>query len=350
MNSYQKYLIYTDQPAREALRSLEDLLETDSKTLFIINELQVLTGTITDGDIRRGLLNGLEISSPVSYFMNKNFKYIGASDNYLSKLKQLRSLDIELVPIIDQEGRITNIINLNATLSAIPAVALIMAGGRGERLKPFTNTVPKPMLKVGEKPIIEHNIDRLIRYGIKHIFISVKYLSEQIREYFGNGESKGIRIDYVEETEPLGTIGALTLINSLEHEDLLVLNSDILTNIDFEDFYDFYIDCNVEMCIASIPYHVQVPYAVLETDGHVIKEFSEKPSYTYYSNAGIYFMKAGLKREIPVNKFYNVTDLMEQLIGAGRKICHYPILGYWLDIGKHQDYAKAQEDVKHIQL
>jgi NDP-sugar pyrophosphorylase family protein len=231
----------------------------------------------------------------------------------------------------------------------LPAAALIMAGGKGERLKPFTDTIPKPMLIVGDKPIIEHNIDRLISFGITEIFISVKYLKEQIMDYFGDGSTKGVSIKYIIEDTPLGTIGALSLIENIKHEDILVMNSDLLTNVDLEDFFEYYQSHSAEMAVASIPYVVNVPYAVLETNHHEVKSFIEKPSYTYYSNGGIYFLKFSLKSALKSNEFFDATDLMNFVIAKNQNaLVHYPLLCYWLDIGKHQDYIKAQDDIKHL--
>ncbi len=224
-----------------------------------------------------------------------------------------------------------------------------MAGGRGDRLRPLTDSAPKPMLKVGDKPILEHNLDRLISFGVSDIYISVKYMKEQIMDYFGNGENKGIKITYIEEDVPLGTLGALSLIEKLEHDDILVMNSDLLTNIDFEDFFNFYKSESATMALASIPYVVNIPYAVIQTDHHKVQSFSEKPSYTYYSNGGIYLMNAKLKGLIVRGEFFNATDLMDLVISDAKlSLVHYPLLGYWLDIGKHQDFVKAQEGIKHI--
>jgi NDP-sugar pyrophosphorylase family protein len=206
------------------------------------------------------------------------------------------------------------------------------------------------MLIVGDKPIIDHNIDRLIKFGITDIIISVRYLSEVIMDHLGDGSSKGISITYLLEDDPLGTIGALGSIEGINTKHILLMNSDILTNIDFEDFFNHYLNNDSAMCVASIPYQIQVPYAVLDIKDNQILSFIEKPSYTYYSNAGIYFLNRELQKFIPKDTFYNATDLMQSLIYKGKKVVHYPMLNYWLDIGRHQDYIKAQEDVKHLAL
>lgn len=350
MKSFREHILQSGVIAREALKCLSELPNIESRTLFVIDEDERLIGTITDGDIRRGLLGGLEISDVVDKFMNKSFQYLHEDQNNIKKLKEIKNLGVELLPLLDHDRKVLKILDLSLTLSVLPVSALLMAGGRGERLKPFTDTVPKPMLVVGDKPIIEHNIDRLTRFGITEIFISVKYLSNVIKDYFGDGSSRGIKITYIEETEALGTIGCLSLINDISNKDLLVMNSDLLTNIDFEAFYTYFIDSAASMSIASIPYSVNVPYAVLETEDHKVLSFTEKPVYTYYSNAGLYFLKSALKNGIPYNSFYNATDLIEDLIKNKQTVSHYPIHGYWLDIGKHQDFMKAQDDIKYIKF
>jgi dTDP-glucose pyrophosphorylase len=347
---YHKHIINIGVNAREALIRLESLPDAETKTLFIVDANNKLLGSITDGDIRRGLLKDKEISDPVEVFMNTSFRYLKSSDVEVTTLSRFRKEEIYLIPLLNERLEIDNIIDLKYTNSIIPATALIMAGGKGSRLSPLTDNVPKPLLKIGTKPIIEHNIDRLIKFGITDFYISVKYLSAQIKQYLGNGDSKGIKITYLEESEPLGTLGSITLIDKIESEHLLVMNSDILSNIDFEDFFQFYRENDAEMCIASIPYQVKVPYGVLELNRDTIISFKEKPTYTYYSNGGIYFMKRAVKDKVPEKTFYDATDLMVALIVAKKKITHYPILGYWIDIGKHEDYLKVQEDIKHIKF
>ena len=227
------HIINIGQTAREALRILSNLPDNSSLTLFVVDDNEFLKGTVTDGDIRRGLLNDLEIFQPIGLFMNPNFKFLTDSINFTLELKNFRIQGIGLIPLLDNNHKLLEIIDLKKRKAAIPITALIMAGGRGERLKPLTDTLPKPMLLIGKKPIIEHNIDRLISFGVKHFYISVRYLKEAIITYLGDGSSKGVKISYIEESNPLGTIGSITRLEKINHEDILVMNSDILTNIDF---------------------------------------------------------------------------------------------------------------------
>jgi dTDP-glucose pyrophosphorylase len=345
------HIINIAESAREALRILSSLPDKSSLTLFVVDDNELLKGTVTDGDIRRGLLNNLEISQCIGFFMNPDFKYVTNSLSYTLDLKDFRNQGLGLIPLLDINKKLLEIIDLKKRKAALPITALIMAGGRGERLKPLTDTLPKPMLLIGDKPIIEHNIDRLISFGVKNFYISVRYLKESIISYLGDGSSKGVKISYIEESNPLGTIGSITKLENIEHEDILVMNSDILTNIDFEDFYNSFINQNSDMMLASIPYSVAVPYAVLTIEDQFVQNFEEKPIYTYYSNGGIYLMKFSLKNKLEYDKCCNATDLMDMLLQENKnRLTHYPILGYWLDIGKHADYLKAQDDIKHINL
>ncbi len=349
--NYHEHIISRAVDARYVLGVLDRLPSNVSRTIFIVGEENRMLGSLTDGDIRRGLLNGQALSDSVERFMNTAFKFLKNRHDNADLIKSLKKSDIDLVPILDEENKIVDIIDLKRIKTLLPLSALLMAGGRGERLRPYTDSTPKSLLRIGGKPIIEHNIDRLITFGISTIYISVKYLKEQIIDYLGDGSAKGVTIQYIEEEMPLGTIGSLSLIETCDYSDILVMNSDILTNIDFEDFYSFYKNENASMALASIPYQVSVPYAVLDVNDSFVSSFIEKPTFTYYSNGGIYILKYALKNLLKKDSFFNATDLMEKLIAdQEHRLVHYPLLGYWLDIGRHVDYNKAQDDIKHIKL
>ena len=318
--------------------------------LFLVNTEEQLVGSITDGDIRRGFIQGLGLEDHLSKFINPTPKYILQGHYGLNEIIQLRKNDIKIFPVINNNKEIINVINLRQKKSYLPVDALIMAGGRGERLKPLTNDTPKPLLNVGDKPIIEHNIDRLNTYGIDDVWISLRYLGSQIESHFGSGAQKSIRINYVNENDPLGTAGALALVHNFVHDRILMMNSDLLTNIDFEEFYLFFEEHDADLAVACIPYQVNVPYAVMETDNHVVTGFKEKPTYTHYSNAGIYLMKREVAEMVPSNQHFNATDLMENLINDGKKVVSFPFTGYWLDIGRHEDFEKAQRDIHNLKL
>ena len=348
MRHYKEHLIVTGTSIRDALSILDKLAQ--DAICFVVNDELKLLGSLTDGDIRRGLIAGIELDDTVDSIIQKEPKFLRKGDYDLNKVIEYRDNNYKVIPIVTKKGKIINVINFRHLKSYLPIDVVMMAGGKGTRLRPLTEKTPKPLLKVGEKPILEHNITRLALFGMDDFWISVNYLGEQIEEYFGNGSDNNLKINYVWEKEPLGTIGAVSKIKDFEHDTVLVTNSDILTNLNYEDFYLRFVEENADFAVMTIPYKVDVPYAVLETDnGHVVS-FKEKPSYTYYSNGGIYLMKRELVNHIPANSHFNTTDLMEELIAKGKKVISYPFSGYWLDVGKHEDFAKAQTDIKKLDI
>lgn len=340
-------IIHVTTTIREALKKLDELA---GKTLFIIDDKNKMVGTITDGDIRRGLLKNNQLESTVETVMSFSFKYITEHSFSINQLNDLRKSNIQYVPLLSKEGKITDVIDFKKISSVLPLEAIIMAGGKGTRLQPLTLETPKPLLNIGGKPIIEYNIDRLIKFGIKTIYISVNYLKDQIIDYFGDGSNKGITIKYIEEEHMTGTLGSVTYVDSFNSKDILVMNSDLLTNINFENLYQSYISNGSEMAVATIPYDVTIPYGVVETKDNLVVSLKEKPTYTYYSNAGIYIISSKCINEIPKKTFYNATELIDKLIKENRKVINFPILDYWLDIGKPHDYEKAQKDIHQIKF
>lgn len=348
MENYNRHIAKFDVSVRQALIQLNELAE--DAILFVVDSSNQLIGSLTDGDLRRGFINGLTLESSLLEFIQKEPKYIEQGNFNLGEIIALRKEFIVIFPVLNSRNEIINVVNFRHQKSYLPVDALIMAGGRGERLKPLTNETPKPLLKVGDKPIIEHNIDRLNTYGIDDVWVSLRYLGDQIESHFGSGAHKSMRINYVNENEPLGTAGALALVNNFVHDRILMMNSDLLTNIDFEEFYLFFEEQEADLAVACIPYQVNVPYAVMETENLVVTGFKEKPTYTHYSNAGIYLMKREVAEMVPSNQHFNATDLMEKLIKEGKKVVSYPFMGYWLDIGRHEDYERAQIDINNIKF
>lgn len=348
MRIYKDHLILSGSKVKEALLMLNDL--SQDAILFVVDSEDKLIGALTDGDVRRGLIKGFTIDSYIDEIIQDNPRYIVKGENNLEKIIEYREDDFRIVPVVDENHRVVNVLNFRIIRSYLPIDAVIMAGGRGQRLKPLTDTTPKPLLKVGEKAIMEHNLDRLALFGIDDFWVSVKYLGEQIEDYFGQGKEKNLKIEYVWENEPLGTIGAVSQIKNFEHDYILVTNSDLLTNIDYEQFFLKFIKQDADLAVLTIPYQVNIPYAVLETSNGTVTSFKEKPTYTYYSNGGIYLIKKEMLKHIPQDTFFNATDLMEELIKNNLKVISFPFSGYWLDVGKHEDFEKAQKDINYIKF
>ncbi|MCC6181498.1 MAG: nucleotidyltransferase family protein [Bacteroidia bacterium] len=345
----QNHLISTKATVREALNKL-NVLSLDA-ILFVVDEHNQLIGSLTDGDLRRGFIRGLGFENSILDFIQPNPSFIRENENSVEKLEIYRKKNFKIVPILNNKNQIVDVINFRTRTTIIPADAVLMAGGEGKRLRPLTENTPKPLLKVGSKPIIEYNIDRLAQVGIKNIHLSINYLGEQLENYFGDGSTKELNIKYIKETKPMGTVGSVLLAEKLEHEDVLIMNSDLLTNIDFVDFYKTFKSSDADMAVAATSYNVDIPYAILEADEtQRVRSLKEKPRYTYFSNAGIYFLKKNVLDLIPQNTFFDITDLMDKILAMDKKLITFPINGYWLDIGKHEDYKKAQEDIKHLKF
>jgi len=347
MLDINKHSLSLDSNIKEALDSLNHIIVKNHQTLFVLNDNK-LVGTLTDGDIRRGMLKGFNINDSVKKIINTSFRSVYQDEVNSETINKLKETDLFLIPILDQKDNLLRIMDLSSERSNLPIDVVIMAGGEGKRLRPLTEKLPKPLLEIGGTPIIERNVDRLNKFGIQNITITIKYLGDLIKTHFGDGSNKSMNINYVEEKYFLGTIGATSLIKEFHNESVLIMNSDLLTNIDYEDFYSYFISENADLLIASIPYEVSIPYAVLENKKGKVTSLQEKPTYTYYSNAGIYLMKKSIIEMIPKDIKFDATDLIEKLIQNKKSVISYPLRSYWLDIGKHSDFEQAQEDIKHI--
>ena len=345
MENLEKYLIKSTSSVIDVLKKINAL--PSILTIFVEDNDNKVIGTITDGDIRRGLINGLTLDTKLEEFIFTEFSFLIDGEDNFNKLEEFRKRKLTAIPLLNKNRELINIYNFAKIKSILPIDAVIMAGGEGVRLRPLTENTPKPLLKVGGKEIISYNFDRLFQYGIENQYITVNFLGEQISDYCRN-YNKEINFSIIKEDSFLGTAGALSLVKSFENDIILLMNSDLLTNIDYEDFYKAFVNKNADMMVASIPYEVNLPYAILETDDSNVKSFKEKPNHTYFANAGIYLFKKELLNLIPENKVYNATDFMEDVIAQNMKLVHYPIRGYWLDIGKHNDFEKAQKDIAHI--
>lgn len=346
MISNKKYTIKSFSTILQALTALNEIGHA-SQTLFVVDEEERMVGTLTDGDIRRSLIAGKPLNTPVGSVMHTNFQFMMESDWNVRKLKTLRKKDILFIPILDAQQHIVGVFNLMKYKNILPIDAVLMAGGKGERLRPLTEHTPKPLLPVGDKVIIDYNIDNLCFYGIKNISVTVNYMKEQLEEHFAI-ERNGIKIRCVREPRFLGTIGSLRFVENFENDTILVMNSDLFTNIDLEDFYLHFYESGADMSAAAVPYSISVPYGIFNVNEENITGLTEKPTYNYYANAGIYLIKREMLDLIPKDTFFNATDLIELLISQKKKVVRFPIHGYWIDIGNKDEYAKAQDIVRHL--
>lgn len=337
------HLIDHNATILDALRRLNSL--TDRVMTLIVTDGRKVVGTLTDGDIRRALLKGVTIDSDVSQACLRSFRSVLPQGD-VDKIKEARQLGIKLLPVIDSEGNLEGLLDLNQVETRLPLSAILMAGGKGERLRPLTLTTPKPLLEIDGMPIIDYNVRNLARAGITDITVTTRYLAEQIIDHFAE-ERFGVKVKCVVEDKPLGTIGAASLVSRPASGDTLVMNSDLLTTLSLEEMFLYHKEENADVTIAAIPYTVSIPYAILCAEGREVRSLDEKPTYSYYANAGIYIFSNRLLDTIAPDTPVDAPDLIADAIAAGGKVVYFPIDGTWIDIGSPADFRHAQELMRH---
>lgn len=344
--SFKTATISSEEPVKNALLKLNTQDNFSRQILFVNDENNKIIGSLTDGDIRRSLIAGKTIDIPVKEICNYNFDYIlGPIDNNYLTFEKFKNKKLKVIPIINEKSELLDIIDIENTFASLPVSAVIMAGGRGKRLSPLTDNIPKPLLKVAGLALIEHVILHLKKFNITNIYISVNYLSDQIIEKLGDGSKYSVDITYLKENTPLGTAGSLSLIKNYKTKDLVIINSDLLTNIDFSKMYYEHVSKKNSLTIASRNYSIDIPFAVFEKNGDKIISSVEKPKYTYETNAGIYILSSETAKVIP-NEYFDMTDLIDEVIKQKKNITSYQMQGYWIDIGRPEDFDKANSFFK----
>ncbi len=342
-----KHLILENMTLFDALKQINKI-GTGPLVLFVVNEQGQMVGTLTDGDARRALISGGSVNDTLDKVMHCNFNYLhqGVNDD-VAHIREQKKLKMKLVPILDKLDHIVEIINLDKYRTKLPIDAVLMAGGKGERLRPLTEKTPKPLLKMQGKPIIDFIVEHIISFGVKNISVTVNYLKEQIEEHFAEPIGD-VQVKTVREPKFLGTIGSIIYVENFKNDTVLLMNSDAITDLNLEEFYIHFKEHNADMSIAAVPYAISVPYGILDLEGRNVKGVLEKPTYNYYANTGIYLIKRELLNLIPQGEFFNATDFMEFLMKNDYKVVRFPLNGTWIDIGNPQEYQKAKEIVKHM--
>jgi dTDP-glucose pyrophosphorylase len=317
---------------------------------LVVDENNKLLGTLSDGDVRRGLLKNYTLDDSIKdlYFKNPTVALNNESKEKIIQ-KAIKN-QVYQIPIVDENNYLVDIVNLATLLNVTKKRnrVILMAGGLGTRLRPLTEDIPKPMLKVGNKPILETIIKNFAAYGFVNITISLNYKAEMIREYFKDGSDFGVNIDYIEENTRLGTAGALSLLTEQPNEPFFVMNADLLTDVNFSNLLDFHCfgNANATMCVRE--YEYQIPYGVVETNESYIVSIVEKPIKKFFVNAGIYVLSANIFEFIPKNEFFDMPTLFNILIEKHKKVLSFPIHEYWLDIGRMSDFEQAQSEYFRI--
>ncbi|MHC4720166.1 MAG: nucleotidyltransferase family protein [Planctomycetota bacterium] len=346
-NLLKKVIISPSTPVSEAISILD---RAGKGVLLLCEEDRKLVGILTDGDIRRAFLQGVPFDEPCRKIASLAplvaLPHISPVDA-LHLMDHGKEFLVNHLPLVDEQGRVVDLLSRNDLISEDqPALsAVIMAGGLGTRLRPLTEKVPKPMLPVGDRPLLELIIEQLRQAGIHHVSLTTHYKGDIIAQHFGDGSEFGVDIRYVKENEPLGTAGALSLLET-SGEPQLVINGDVLTRIDFRAMLNFHRKYSADMTVAVRRYDMQVPFGVLECQGTNVNELREKPTYSFFVNAGIYLLEPSAHRYIPKSQHFDMTDLIQRLLDKGRSVVSFPIMEYWLDIGQHADYEQAQKDMK----
>lgn len=345
------FCVSLDSSLRQAIAYID---KNKRGIVLVTNTKGHLLGTITDGDIRRTLLAGLSLDVTVgellankvgSPYVQPVTAPLGTEPAKLLSLMQERT--VRQIPLLDLEQRVVSLVTIEELLPepTLPLQGVIMAGGFGMRLRPLTETLPKPMLPVGGRPLIEHIVEQLRQSGIHRVNITTNYLADKIIEHFGDGHDFGVEVDYVDEGRPLGTAGALSLMETPQHP-LLVINGDILTQVDFRAMLTYHYEYQAMLTVGVRKYELNVPYGVVETKDAYVSGLAEKPSFSFFVNAGIYLLEPAAHQYIPNGQHFNMTDLIQRLIDENQAVVSFPIHEYWLDIGQHDDYARAQVDVQ----
>lgn len=344
--SLEKLIVTPDVSIFKAMEALD----AGAKGLVLICEGPILKGIATDGDFRRALLRHVKTDSPVSEIMVRSPQVGKAGITADEAIAKLRSLKVNHLPLLDGEGKLVDLAVLSDLVreKKNPRMAVIMAGGLGMRLRPLTENVPKPMLRVAGKPVLEWIIRGLMEHGINRVFISLRHHSEIVTDYFGNGEKMGLEINYLIEDEPRDTAGGLSMLDPLPTEPFLVMNGDILTTLNYSNLYTHHVESAAAMTVTLHRYELQVPYGVVNLSGDLMVGLDEKPSFWFHVNAGIYVISPEVIKEIPAKGRFSMTDLIRYLIEKNMKVEGFPLMEYWLDIGRHPDYEKAKLEAPNL--
>ncbi|PUE64458.1 nucleotidyltransferase family protein [Arcobacter caeni] len=317
---------------------------------LIVDENNKLLGTLTDGDIRRGLIKGLGLNSSIETIIFKSPTIAKISDTKEEILQLALIKKLHQIPVVDDDGKVIGIQQIDELLK--PKIktnkVVLMVGGLGTRLRPLTENTPKPMLKVGNKPILQTIVEKFAQYGYTNIIMCVNYKSDIIQDYFGDGKQFGVDIEYIFEEQRMGTAGALSLLPKKPNEPFFVMNGDLLTNVNFEHLHDYHLENSsiATMCVRE--YDFQVPYGVVKVDDNKILSIEEKPIHKFFISAGIYMLSSESLDYIPQNEFYDMPTLFEKLINESKNTISFPLREYWLDIGRIEEYKKANEEYGEV--
>lgn len=343
MSGFEKILLSPLATLRQAIEIID---KGTMKIALVADGNRKLLGTLTDGDVRRAILKGMGLDDLIEGIYYRTPTTCGINDSKERILQLAIAHKLYQIPIIDAEGIVIGIAEVDELLQPTrhSSKVVLMAGGLGSRLRPLTDNTPKPMLHVGNKPILETIIENFAKYGYTDIILSVSYKSHIIEEHFGNGSAFGVKIEYVHESKRMGTAGALALMRDRLTEPFFVMNGDLLTNVNFEHMHDYHSSHHAVATMAVREYDFQVPYGVVSVHDGRITSIEEKPTHKFFVSAGIYMLSPKALQHIPQNEYFDMPTLFEKLIADEGNAISFPIREYWLDIGRMIDYEKANDE------
>ncbi len=347
MREWHKVLI---RPDVTIMRAIEIIDATAMGIVLVANPEGQLMGTVTDGDVRRAILRGQPLEQPVSNIMNRKPMTVRIHDSRDKVLEIMREKDIKQIPVIDDDGRIIGLDLVNDILRTDTRknIVVLMAGGMGNRLQPLTSDCPKPMLKIGDKPVLETILDLLIAAGFKQFYLAVNYKAEMIEDYFGDGSDRGVYIRYLREKQRLGTAGALSLLPEKPAEPLLVMNGDLLTKINFQYLLDFHAEHKSKATMCVREYKIQIPYGVAKLQKHRLMNLIEKPVHQFFVSAGVYVLQPEALELIPADTYFDMPSLFNCLLKRKEETVAFPVREYWIDIGQMGDYHRANGEYHEV--
>ncbi|MEN6326692.1 MAG: nucleotidyltransferase family protein [Syntrophomonas sp.] len=344
---WQEVVISPDTPIVEAIKIID---HGDLQIALVVNEEGKLLGTITDGDIRRAIMRHLSLDEPVKNIMNKQPRFIYQEESREKAITLMKANKIRQIPVLSQDRRLVGLEIANELLTPPfrNNYVILMAGGLGKRLDPLTKSCPKPLLRVGNKPVLETTLENFVEQGFRQFYISINYKAAMIKEYFGDGSRWGIKIDYLFEKEQLGTAGALGLLPFKPNHSIILMNGDILTKISFGQVLDFHRKNQSDATICIKEQQNQIPYGVVTVAQNKLKEIEEKPIQRFFINAGLYVLNPDVLKYITPGSRFDIPDLFKILLKNGKAITAFPIREYWIDIGRFDDYERANNEFAEV--
>lgn len=342
MDEWEKCLVTPDKSIRQAM---EDMGRSRQQIILVVDAERRLLGSVTEGDFRRGILKGVTLDQPVSALMKADPVTTTPGSDVHDRIALMRRHSIRHIPVVDGAGRVVGLVRPEGIIEAEHPErdnwTVLMAGGQGRRLRPLTESTPKPLLEVGGRPIMETVIGHLIDHGFRRFYVAVNYKAEKVKECLGDGSRFGAEIRYIEETTPLGTAGALGLIRERPESPLLVVNADVLTKHNFSSFLSHHREMKGDATMCVRGYDVQIPFGVVRVNEFDVVDIVEKPIEQFMVNAGIYVIEPGVLDRIPKNVAIDMPDVLCGIVRDGGKVVAYPIQEYWVDIGRLEDFNRA---------